>query len=165
MNKGIGGHHSPRMKNDEWLTPPELIKKLGTFDLDPCAPIYRPWDTAKFHYTIIEDGLSKEWFGRVWLNPPYGKETGKWLNKLVKHGNGIALVFARTETEMFFDYIWSRADGLLFLKGRLYFYHVNGEKAKSNSGAPSVLVAYGQNNVNALKRVSDLGQLVLLKNQ
>jgi hypothetical protein len=37
---------------DEWLTPPEIIKSLGEFDLDPCSPINRPWDTAKNHYTI-----------------------------------------------------------------------------------------------------------------
>jgi hypothetical protein len=55
---------------DEWLTPPPLIQALGEFDLDPCAPIKRPWDMAKNHYTIEDDGLEKDWFGRVWLNPP-----------------------------------------------------------------------------------------------
>ena len=71
MRKGIGGHQSAKMKNDEWLTPLHLLRPLGTFDLDPCAPIVRPWDTARHHYTKEDDGLKKEWFGRVWLNPPY----------------------------------------------------------------------------------------------
>lgn len=46
-----GGH-------DEWLTPPEIIKALGAFDLDPCAPVVRPWGTAARHYTVQDDGLA-----------------------------------------------------------------------------------------------------------
>ena len=42
---------------EEWLTPPALIAKLGEFNLDPCAPIVRPWDTAKKYYTVQDDGL------------------------------------------------------------------------------------------------------------
>ncbi len=41
------------------------------------------------------------------LNPPYGEQTERWLAKLAKHGNGIALVYARTETKMFFDSVWN----------------------------------------------------------
>ena len=102
----IGSHQSPRMINDEWLTPPELLKALGPFDLDPCAPVRRPWDMAKHHYTIDDLGLMKPWPDgyRVFCNPPYGPQTGKWLAKMVDHGNGIALIFARTETEMFFSH-------------------------------------------------------------
>jgi hypothetical protein len=103
-----------------------------------------------------------EWIGRVWLNPPYGRETGNWLAKLADHGNGIALIFARTETEMFFEQVWERADALLFLRGRLHFYHVDGTKAAANAGAPSVLIAYGENNVNSLWDVRHKGKFVKL---
>ncbi|WP_223160903.1 phage N-6-adenine-methyltransferase [Salinicola aestuarinus] len=89
------------MQKDEWLTPPSILEALGSFDLDPCSPVERPWDTASEHLTLHDDGLSAAWRGRVWLNPPYGRETGLWLEKLAEHGDGIALVFARTETEMF----------------------------------------------------------------
>jgi len=61
----------------EWLAPPEIIRALGDFDLDSCAPMIRPWDMANTHYTGKDDGLSKPWFGRTWCNPPYGIETGK----------------------------------------------------------------------------------------
>ena len=138
---GIGSHQSANMQNDEWLTPPHILEALGKFDLDPCAPIIRPWSTANNHFTIETDGLKQNWFGRVWCNPPYGLEAAIWLDKLAKHGNGIALIFARTETRMFFHYVWNKADALLFIEGRLTFYHVTGEKAKANSGAPYVLVA------------------------
>lgn len=139
----IGGHQSHKMLNDEWLTPPEIIKALGEFNLDPCSPIVRPWDTAQNHYNINDDGLVKPWKGRVWCNPPYGNQTGIWLSRLSKH-YGTALIFARTETKMFFDEVWNKADALLFLKGRLFFHYVDGSQAKANAGAPSVLVAYGQ---------------------
>lgn len=145
---------------DEWLTPPEIIHALGVFDLDPCAPKNRPWDIAKHHYD--EFGLESIWHGRVWCNPPYGNETGLWLRRLAEHGNGIALIFARTETDTFFRYVWNAADALLFIKGRVSFYKVDGTLA-SNSGAPSVLIAYGQNNVEALRACKLKGKFIDLK--
>jgi len=163
MSRGMGSHQSARMIKDEWLTPPELISQLGSFDLDPCSPgDRRPWDTAARHYSVEDNGLIKPWFGRVWLNPPYGREAGLWLKRLASHGNGIALIFARTETDMFFREVWKKADALLFLRGRLHFHHVDGTRATANAGAPSVLIAYGQINVESLKKANDLGQLILL---
>lgn len=139
------------MKNDEWLTPPEIIQSIGPFDLDPCAPVHRPWPTAAFHFTKESDGLMLPWVGRVWCNPPYGNEAGEWLRRCADHGNAIALIFARTETEMFFSYVWGKADAVLFIRGRLFFYDVSGVQAKSNAGAPSVLVAYGAENARRLE--------------
>lgn len=159
---GMGSHHGPVMGKDEWLTPPEILKALGAFDLDPCAPISRPWDTAAKHYTVLDNGLSQPWDGRVWCNPPYGLEAAQWLKRLAAHGNGVALIFARTETEMFFESVWSAASAALFLRGRLNFHHVNGDRAKANSGAPSVLVAYGAENAIALRDSGIVGHFVEL---
>lgn len=146
---GMGSHQSQKMQTDEWLTPPGIIKSLGDFDLDPCSPIVRPWDTAKKHYDINDDGLKKPWKGRVWCNPPYGNQTGIWLSRLADH-YGTALIFARTETKMFFDEVWDKADGVLFIKGRLFFHYADGSQAEANAGAPSVLVAYGQYDLEKL---------------
>jgi len=107
---------------DEWLTPPEIVKALGVFDLDPCAPVARPWDTALNHFTIEDDGLAQPWFGRVWLNPPYGDAAPDWLKKMTGHNVGTALTFARTETAMFFDSIWDKAHAVKFIKRRLTFW-------------------------------------------
>lgn len=161
-SKGIGGHQSPAMIKDEWLTPPGLIRTLGEFDLDPCSPSpdVRPWDTARMHFCRKDDGLTRPWSGRVWLNPPYGRETGKWLSRLADHADGIALIFARTETDMFFRYVWNRASGILFLRGRLHFHHVDGSRASFNAGAPSCLIAYGSKNVNALAECGLPGKLL-----
>lgn len=163
MKRGIGGHHRGwRGASDVWLTPPEILRALGPFDLDPCAaPDPRPWDTAAEHWS--DGGLYRPWAGRVWLNPPYGPETGLWLEKLAGHGDGMAIIFARTETRMFFEYVWDRADALLFLWGRLHFHRANGVRAAANAGAPSVLVAYGSNNWRALLRSGIAGRFVDLR--
>lgn len=148
--KGIGGHQKTEGATDVWLTPQWILKPLGSFDLDPCSAVDQPWRTARTQWTVEDDGLSKNWKGRVWLNPPYGQQTKHWLEKMAKHRNGIALVFARTETKMFFDHVWYDADALLFLKGRIRFCHAGGSEGKYTSGGPSVLIAYGYQNAEIL---------------
>ena len=160
---GMGSHESSHMLTSEWLTPPEILEALGPFDLDPCAPVNRPWDMAGKHYTVDDNGLIQQWAGRVWCNPPYGVQTSSWLQLLAHHGDGIALIFARTETETFFRHVWDKADAVLFIQGRLYFYHVNGQRATMNAGAPSCLVAYGQSNIKALAGSRIPGKLIRLK--
>jgi hypothetical protein len=153
-----------RAKNTtvEWLTPPELVKSLGDFDLDPCTPINPPFIHAKVNYNKNDNGLNKDWFGRVFLNPPYGKGMEIWLEKLKKHGNGIALIFARTETKCFFAHIWDDADAVLFVKGRIKFYNLKGEQAGS-PGAPSIFIAYGINNAKSLEESKIEGKFIWLK--
>ena len=144
-NNKIGGFtHDRDLENgkEEWLTPPEIVAALGPFDLDPCAPIKRPWPTAAKHYTTEDNGLIKPWSGLVFCNPPYGPKTGDWLARCAEHGNCIALVFARTETRAFQEHVWPKATSLLFISGRLSFYHVTGKRG-GTAGAPSVLIAYG----------------------
>lgn len=146
---------------DEWLTPPEIIKALGEFDLDPCAPKNPPWPTAKQHFTIDDNGLVQPWHGRVWLNPPYGAETFKWMERLAEHKSGVALIFARTETKGFHKFIWQRAHALFFFEGRLAFYHVDGHKGFS-ANAPSVLVSFSPEDTVAIKSSGLRGKLVYL---
>ena len=138
------------VKSDEYLTPPEIVGALGVFDLDPCAPHVRPWDTARVHYSHVDDGLNREWFGRVWLNPPYLTGLGLWMKRMSEHGNGIAFLFVKTDTRIFHSYVWTQADALLFLRGRVGFHKVSGEKLKGASH-PSCLVAYGKDNARTLK--------------
>jgi hypothetical protein len=154
---------------EEWLTPPKLIKALGLFDLDPCylKPEERPWDTAKFMFykDFWNDGLKQDWLGRVWLNPPYGSETFTWIEKLSNHGNGIALIFARTETKGFHEYIFKKADGIFFFKGRLKFFYPSGAESINAANAPSCLIAYGIQNMYAIEKAKLNGKLVWLKPQ
>lgn len=143
-----------------WLTPPEIIEALGPFDLDPCAaPLPRPWPTARQHYALPDDGLSRRWFGRVWLNPPFGRYTAVWLKRMAQHGNGTSLVFARTETEMFQRDVWPVAAAVMFLAKRPHFYLPDGTRAKGNSGGPICLVAYTEHDARKF-RESGLGAVV-----
>lgn len=162
IKTGIGGHQSAIMGTDEWLTPPEIIKSLGEFDLDPCTPINRPWDTAKHHYNVLDNGLQKPWFGRVWMNPVYGRECINWLRRLADHGNGITIVFARTETKMFFECVWPKAESIFFFSGRLHFYKPNGQQC-GNAGGPNCLISYGEENAEAIDRSGLKGHHVPLQ--
>lgn len=181
----MGSHQSARPGTTTWLTPPDVLAKLGgpdAFDLDPCAAPDQPWATARNMFTEADDGLAQNWgdFGKAWVNPPYtNSEIGDWLARLAIHGNGIALIFARTETEVFHRHVWEQCDGLFFLEGRLFF-HVNedttffegtkrekfvprGGRAPANAGAPSVFCAYGPENADMLAAMDAPGVFVPLR--
>ena len=155
-------HTRSSTTTDSWITPKWLIDRLGPFDLDPCAATPQPWPCAKECYTEFDDGLLLPWHGFVWCNPPYGNAIGAWLNRNSLHNNSIALVFARTETQAFFDAVWRHASALLFLRGRLTFYYPDGSMPRNgaNSGGPSVLIAYGEEGRARLSANRDLGALV-----
>lgn len=164
LASGFGDTTSGAYTRETWLTPPALLGPLGVFDLDPCAcPPPRPWPTASVHYHLPEvDGLAAPWHGRVWLNPPYGRQTGRWLQRLADHdGGGIALVFARTDTRDFQAHVMARADGVLFLAGRVTFHHQDGKPARHNGGAPSCLVAYRRADTVALRKSGLAGALLM----
>lgn len=174
---GIGGHHSHKAGTVEWLTPPEVISALGPFDLDPCAPPVQPYPTAARTFTARENGLLQKWNGRTWMNPPYANGViEKWLARMAEHDNGTALLFARTETDAFFRYVWERASALLFMRGRINFYvgepyvdektgkrYEVGDRAKGNAGAPTVLCAYGATDADVLAACKIDGAFVPLR--
>lgn len=148
---------------DVWLTPPALVKALGLFTLDPCAPEVAPFRHAPIWYTEKHDGLVQPWFGRVFMNPPYGSQTGLFMRKLADHGDGIALVFARVETKWFREQVWKRADAVMFFASRISFLRADGSSGQGSS-APSCLVAYGSQNVIALHTSGLSGTIIDLKN-
>lgn len=158
VTKGWAHPHLPNEgRTSEWYTPPHVFEALGLiFDLDPCAPPGGvPWIPAWNYYTAAEDGMASPWWGRVWLNPPYGREAGGWVRKLADHGDGIALVFARTDVAWWHDAV-PRASAVCFVRGRLTFVAGAGQSAPGNSGGPSALVAYGADCAAALEQ-ADLG--------
>lgn len=165
--RSIGSHHSANAGTHTWLTPPEILAALGPFDLDPCAcPEPRPWPTATTMWTREDTPLHREWpkDARIWLNPPFGPKplVATFMARMADHGRGTALLFARTETAVFFDTVWRRAAGLLFLKGRPHFHRQDGRRAEANSGAPVVLIAYGVDDAERLRGSGLPGQYVQL---
>lgn len=152
-------------KSVEWYTPKWVFDFLDIeFDLDPSSPHdMESLVPAKTKYTIFDDGLSKEWFGRVWLNPPYGREIGYWMDRMIDHNNGIALVFSRT------DAAWCQkamksCTSMLFYGGRIDFVPgKENQHKKSRSGAGTVIFAFGEACARALKRLSDRGMYLEVK--
>lgn len=139
-------------KTDEWYTPPYIIEALGQFELDPCAPVNRLYDTALEHYTVLDDGLLKDWGNRrVWLNPPYSRPAiGRFLKRMASNNNGIALLFNRLDTDLFQDIIFQYASGIFFIRGRIYFIDPTGKPGgRPNCG--SVLVSFGEENAEILR--------------
>ncbi len=153
-------HESTYNETKEWYTPRYIFDAMGLeFDLDPCSPGKEvvPWIPAKKHLTWKDQGFIHTWQGNVWMNPPYGSDTPKWMNRLMQHKHGIALVFARTDTGWFQGYA-PYADAICFISKRVQFVraeqseqYAKGLKVKnSGSGAGSMLIAYGEDNAKAL---------------
>lgn len=125
--------------NSEWTTPQDLFDRLNqefNFTLDPCATS----ENAKCsqYFTKQEDGLSQNWGGhRVFMNPPYGAELPKWMEKARTSGAMcVCLVPARTDTRWWHNNVEGKAK-VRFIKGRLRF-----GGSKWNAPFASVLVIY-----------------------
>ncbi len=149
--------------SDEWYTPKDLLEAIGeTYDLDPCHPgLGKCWVPCK-HYFVM-DGLELDWFGFVFMNPPFGRRNGHipWLIKFLEHGHGIAIVRAYTSAGWFHEYA-VKADAMLFPKGKTKFVRSDGSIGKA-PGHGIVLLAMGIRAKIALKN-SGLGLYVDLKN-
>lgn len=137
---------------DEWYTPPEIIRSLGEFDLDPATSpeAYQLNSSAKRFYTMEENGLIQPWNGRIWLNPPYSNPLlQQFLMKMAKHNNGIALLFSKVGTKWFHDIILNQASAIKLLYERIQFFRPDGSIGKQPRNG-SVLVAYGKEDANIL---------------
>lgn len=153
-------HESTIGKSVEWYTPAWLLERLGlVYDLDVCSPGHgKSAVPARRHYTKADDGLTSPWHGVVWCNPPYGRETGAWLRRLAEHGDGIGLVFARTDTAWFHDAA-ATATLICFTRGRIAFINGATGLPANNTASGSVLIAYGRTAADALEQ-ADLGLCV-----
>lgn len=155
--------HEPCLgASDDWYTPPAYFEALGlTFDLDPCSPGPGHWVPARAVLTKANDGLSQPWRGMVFMNPPFGGRNGQvpWLRRFIEHGNGIAIVAARTSAAWFQDIVPS-AHAMLFPRGKTKFIRPDGSIGKS-PGTGIVMLAMGTVPCGALKE-SGLGLYVRL---
>jgi DNA N-6-adenine-methyltransferase (Dam) len=144
----------------DWIVPREIIDALGTFDLDPCAAKVQPWRCADRSFALPDNGLIHIWKGRVWLNPPHGSDTARWVRKMAEHGVGTALLFARTDAAFFGAHVFDRASAVLFLKGRVRFHKPDGSLARRAAGAAAMLVAYGAYDANQLEQSGIAGSFI-----
>lgn len=151
--------------DNDWLTPIDVLRKFGQFDLDPCMSVVRPWDTARVHYNIIDNGLIQRWFGRIWLNPPYS-DMDPWIAKLVKAikegATGMGLYNARLETAWCFAGVWNLADSVFIPKGRFKFFRPDGGIAGTGKMG-SIIAAYSEADSRALYDAQLEGKFIVLR--
>lgn len=138
----------PWWTSDHWATPPELIAGLeaefGAFDLDPCCRA----ETAKAprFYTEADDGLSKPWYGRVFVNPPFSKPR-PWLEKAITEttaGNAelvVALLPVKSDTRWWHDTVLGVAE-MRFIKGRIRWIGWQGTPIPQPIPQPSMFAIY-----------------------
>ena len=128
--------------SNEWTTPDKLFKELDDefhFTLDPCSTHENT--KCKDHYTMEDRGLEKDWQGSVFMNPPYGREIGKWIKKAYdeskKGATVVCLIPSRTDTAYWHDYVMK--GDIRFIRGRLKFSDGN-----NPAPFPSAIVIFKQ---------------------
>ncbi len=132
----------------EWATPWKFFnqqaEKYGPFDLDVCADNHNAkcWDFI----SPEQDALRQPWRGVCWMNPPYGRDLGKWILKawretsLPGHARRVVcLLPARTDARWWHDYVQKYAAKIEFIRGRLKF-----EGARNSAPFPSAIVVFGK---------------------
>ncbi|MEE9158927.1 MAG: DNA N-6-adenine-methyltransferase [Gammaproteobacteria bacterium] len=137
------GAHEQAAKTDEWYTPGWVFTALSVnFDLDPCAGSGCPSLKWADNY-YFSAGLGRRWFGSVWLNPPFGTRNAvlPWLEKMVAHGDGIALLPNRTDCP-WWQYVAAEAGGILFHAGRIKFERGDGP-ALHSPGFGNCFMSFG----------------------
>lgn len=144
-------HVSNNSRNDnEWYTPVEYLESaravLGTINLDPASNEFANERVqAEMYYTEEDNGLEQEWYGSIWLNPPYSSDSVKpFAEKLInsKFDEAIVLVNNATETE-WFNLLISKASAIVFPKGRIQFDKRDGKHGSPLQG--QAFIYYGDN--------------------
>lgn len=133
---------------DDHATPVEFFKKLDEefhFDLDVCASKENAKCPDYYGHDRGTNGLEAPWHEHadvVWMNPPYGRQIGKWIAKAAEESakgvTVVSLLPARTDTKYFHRYIYKQPNvEIRFVPGRLKF-----GTAKSSAPFPSMVVIF-----------------------
>jgi len=145
-------------KTDDWLTPPELVRSLGAFDLDPCGSHLQSQNLAATVYRLPNhNGLLEPWSGRVWCNPPFS-HMATWAQRFAVHANGIMICPARYQYT-WTHVLWATADAILLLHDEVRWIAADGI-SRLGSIFDFMLVAYGPGNTEALRWSNLAGTLV-----
>ena len=145
-----------RSEKMDWETPQKFFNELNdkyNFTLDVASNGLNA--KTENYFTKEDDGLKKEWNGRVFCNPPYGREIKHWVKKAhdeskKDHNELIVLLIpARTDTKYWHDYIFNKASKIIFLKGRLKF-EVNG-KSTNPAPFPSAIIVFNGDNTMSIE--------------
>lgn len=174
----------PDQRNDRWLTPLPIIEALTTgvgrpaFDLDPCGAPGHDTATRKFLLENGEDGLRDDWIipwsertpgrplgavPRAWINPPYGREKIKWVQRFLDYYEAgqitgtILIPFNPGEVGVWIERCWPKSSAILAYRHRINFWSRDPKKVGNDPSGKtmvsvndSALVAFGQEDADAL---------------
>ena len=162
-------HVSYNSGDNEWYTPQEYIESarlvLGDIDIDPASSeIANEKIKAKKYYTIDDDGLSKKWIGKIWMNPPYAQPIIEdFCNKLLEEiecencSEAIVLVNNATDTK-WFQKIAIKSSVICFHLGRIKFWSQNRETSAPLQG--QTILYFGKNKSVFKKEFCKYGLIV-----
>jgi phage N-6-adenine-methyltransferase len=141
--------HHEQDSSDEFATPSffwqPIADAVDGFDLDPAAGANDEF-RADVQYTKEDDGLAQDWFGKVWLNPPFSLKS-EFLQKTIEEIVAgrvdlvVVLLPVDTSTDWFHDYV-SQASAVFFLNGRLRFSGPGASNRDPNFGI--MLAVFGE---------------------
>lgn len=145
----MSGYGRKIEKGDEHYTPAWVFEALNVpFDLDVCSP-EGGRNIAPKYFTEADNGLEQEWYGNVWMNPPYSTPT-PWVDKFLAHGKGIALL--PMTRGKWWDKMWQGSDAVVPCEYNFKFVRADGTERVIMFR--TMYFAIGEKNAAALHRVS-----------
>ena len=156
----MSAHELSVGQTDEWYTPAAVFDAIGLkFQMDVASPgIDQVWWVPAPHH-ITKNSLQSNWYGRVWMNPPFGARNGyqPWAEKFVQHGNGIALCPDRTSAP-WWQWFAARVDGVFFWSPKIKFIRPDGTRGEA-PGTGTCLMAMGEDCCAALAAINGVNGL------
>ena len=160
-------------QTNEWATPSEYLEAvrsvLGVIELDPCAgdEANKAHVGALTAYDIHDDGLSRDWKGRVFLNPPYSKGLAKlFTDKLITHyrsgdiPEAIALLSLSHMSTKWFQPVYQNVASLCIPRKRITFIPMTRQKDSKSPAAGSVFLYFGSNQLSFSARFAQHGPIL-----
>lgn len=130
--------------SDDYYTPKWIFDTLGLhFDLDVASPPHATHVPCDRYYTQADDGLAQEWYGRVFMNPPFSN-SAPWVERWLEHANGIAIL--PTSRGKWFGRLWN-SEAAMYHPSLLQFWK---DGKLTHIYMPVIITALGSDNISAL---------------
>lgn len=158
--------HEKQGKSNEWYTPKYIFDAMEVvFDLDVAAPLKGDFTHVSCLDLLNKNncGLKSDWNGFIWMNPPFGHQKDKllWINKFIKHGNGVALMPDRSSAS-WWQLFCKNSDAILNVSKKIKFIRPDGTTGDSPSNG-TTLFAIGTKGERALMNAQNNNLGICLK--
>lgn len=156
-------HYEAPGKSDEWYTPKYVFDALGCeFYMDVACPEDRTYVSTPAIKFLTSGSLETGWEGFVWMNPPFGKDKMQWIQKIIDHKNGIALLPDRSSST-WWQYAASHSECILQVNTRIRFIAPDSSRGNNISGVGTTLFAFGEEAVQTLLNGQKKGLGILFR--